>query len=137
VLALAHTPKRNASRPITVNDLQGSKMLINFADSAFAIGESSHYHDLRYLKQIKQRATGSVYGQDNVVLFRITKPLNFLKYEFVGYAHERGHLYRKPAPDMQLLAGQITELAAQGLSQRQISAKLDIALGTVNKYLKR
>ncbi len=137
ILVLAHTPKRNPSRPITRNDLQGSKMLINFADSAFAIGESSHYHDLRYLKQIKQRATGVVYGEDNVVLFRITKPLNFLKYEFVGYAHERGHLYRKTAPDMQLLAGQITDLAAQGLSQRQISAKLDIALGTVNKYLNR
>jgi hypothetical protein len=137
VLVLAHTPKRNPSKPITRNDLQGSKMLINFCDSAFAIGESSHYHDLRYLKQIKQRATGHIYGEDNVVLFRIIKVLNFLKYEFVGYAQERQHLYRKTVPDMQLLAGQIADLATQGLSQRQISAKLDIALGTVNKYLKR
>src|SRR5205807_2328570 len=40
VLVLAHTPKRNLANPITANDLQGSKMLINFADSAFAIGQS-------------------------------------------------------------------------------------------------
>jgi RecA-family ATPase len=40
VLVLAHTPKRNPTRPITRNDLQGSKMLINFCDSAFALGES-------------------------------------------------------------------------------------------------
>ena len=30
ILALAHTPKRDLTKPITRNDLQGSKMLINF-----------------------------------------------------------------------------------------------------------
>ncbi len=30
LLALAHTPKRDLSKPITRNDLQGSKMLMNF-----------------------------------------------------------------------------------------------------------
>jgi hypothetical protein len=43
-------------RPLSANDLQGSKMLINFCDSAFAIGKSSNDKDLRYLKQIKQRS---------------------------------------------------------------------------------
>ena len=36
ILVLAHTPKRDLSKPITRNDLQGSKMLINFCDSSFA-----------------------------------------------------------------------------------------------------
>jgi len=40
ILALAHTPKMEASKPINKNHLQGSKMLINFCDSSFAIGES-------------------------------------------------------------------------------------------------
>ena len=31
ILALAHTPKRDATKPLGRNDLQGSKMLINFA----------------------------------------------------------------------------------------------------------
>lgn len=58
ILVLAHTPKRNPAKPISRNDLQGSKMLINFADSAFAIGESQTTGGLRYLKQIKQRSSG-------------------------------------------------------------------------------
>ncbi|QJD95120.1 AAA family ATPase [Mucilaginibacter robiniae] len=61
ILVLAHTPKRNPLKPITRNDLQGSKMLINFCDSAFAIGESYQEKGLRYLKQIKQRNTHEVY----------------------------------------------------------------------------
>ena len=37
---LAHTPKRDMSKPLSPNDLQGSKMLMNFCDSSFAIGKS-------------------------------------------------------------------------------------------------
>ena len=40
LLVIAHTPKRDPSRPITANDLAGSKRLYNFFDSAFAIGMS-------------------------------------------------------------------------------------------------
>jgi hypothetical protein len=40
MLVLAHTPKRNLARPLTVNNLQDSKMLINFCDSAFATGKN-------------------------------------------------------------------------------------------------
>lgn len=57
ILALAHTPKRDLSKSITRNDLQGSKMLINFCDSSFSIGESSTDKNIRYLKQIKARNT--------------------------------------------------------------------------------
>ena len=53
ILALAHTPKRDMSKPLTRNDLSGSKMLMNFCDSSFCIGESSTDKGLRYLKQIK------------------------------------------------------------------------------------
>mgnify|MGYP000846718966 CR=1 FL=1 len=35
LLVLAHTPKRDLSKPLTRNDLHGSKMLINFTDNAF------------------------------------------------------------------------------------------------------
>jgi RecA-family ATPase len=61
ILVLAHTPKRDASKPLSRNDLAGSKMLINFCDSAFAIGESASNAGVRYLKQIKQRNTECVY----------------------------------------------------------------------------
>ena len=78
ILALAHTPKRDASKPLTRNDLQGSKMLINFCDSSFAIGESAKEHGVRYLKQIKARNTEIVYHTGNVLLANVTKKGNFL-----------------------------------------------------------
>ena len=77
ILVLAHTPKRNPAKPISRNDLQGSKMLINFADSAFAIGESQTSNGLRYLKQIKQRSGHQIYGAENVCICRMVKPYNF------------------------------------------------------------
>jgi len=74
ILVLAHTPKRrNPARPLSADDLQGSKLLINFADSAFAIGQSCAQTGLCYLRQIKQRNTRQVYSPDNVCLCRIIK----------------------------------------------------------------
>lgn len=77
ILVLAHTPKRNPVKPITQNDLQGSKMLINFVDSAFAIGESQTQPGTRYLKQIKQRSTKQHYGPENICLGKIEKVRQF------------------------------------------------------------
>ena len=55
ILVLAHTPKRTIARPLTENDLAGSKNLANFADNLFAIGRSPHGPDIRYIKPIKIR----------------------------------------------------------------------------------
>jgi protein gp37 len=55
ILLLAHTPKRNLLRPISENDLRGTKILMDLCDSAFAIGKSTQGNDIRYIKQIKQR----------------------------------------------------------------------------------
>ncbi len=92
ILALAHTPKRDATKPITRNDLQGSKMLINFCDSSFSIGESSTDKNLRYLKQIKSRNTEIIYDSENIILCQINKPENFLQFEFLHFSTEREHL---------------------------------------------
>ncbi len=92
ILALAHTPKRDLSKPITRNDLQGSKMLINFCDSSFSIGESNTDKSLRYIKQIKQRNTEQIYDAENVCVCKIDKPSNFLLFEFVDFGTEREHL---------------------------------------------
>ena len=92
ILALAHTPKRDATKPITRNDLQGSKMLINFCDSSFSIGESSTDKNIRYLKQIKSRNTEIIYDSENIVLCQINKPGNFLQFEHLHFSSEREHL---------------------------------------------
>ncbi|MCO5950343.1 AAA family ATPase [Mucilaginibacter flavidus] len=138
ILVLAHTPKRrNATQPISADDLHGSKLLINFADSAFAIGKSTADNDLCYLKQIKQRNTRQRYGHDNVALCRIQKPGSFLHFQFEGNSPERQHLLTRNAADRRQLANKIATLSANGHSQREISKLLGIGLATVNLLLRR
>ena len=92
ILVLAHTPKRNHSSPININDIAGSRQLANFTDSAFAIGQSSQDKSYRYIKQIKARATEKIYESENVILCLISKNNNFLGFEFVGFVNEGQHL---------------------------------------------
>jgi len=136
ILALAHTPKRDKSKPITRNDLHGSKMLINFCDSAFAIGENPKDKDVRYLKQIKQRNTGEIYGAENVCVCVVNKPHNFLQYEFTGYGREWEHL-KEPADGSQdHLLERVRELHDVGMTQREIAAELALSPSKVNRLLK-
>ena len=138
VLVLAHTPKKhNPGAPISTDDLHGSKLLINFADSAFSIGKSSTHHGLCYLKQIKQRNTEQVYGEDNVCLCRIQKPGNFLRFHFMGNSPEALHLRTRNLLNPELLAQKATELSATGLNQREISQQLGVSLGYVNNLLRK
>jgi hypothetical protein len=145
ILVLAHTPKRrNQTRPITPDDLHGSKLLINFADSAFAMGKSHADKSLRYVKQIKQRNTQQLYDQDNVCLCRIVKPRSFLKFAFAGYSAEQPHLlvtgkhgYNRATVNRAGLLKKIKDLSAAGLSQKKIAKELQVSAGTVNKMLRR
>lgn len=138
ILVLAHTPKRRKpGSAISADDLHGSKLLINLADSAFAIGTSSSDRCLRYLKQIKQRSTAQVYGEDNVCLCRIVKPNNFLQFRFEGNSEEGLHLRTRNILNQEVLAPKVAELSAIGLTQRQISRELHIALGRVNRLMPR
>jgi RecA-family ATPase len=136
ILALAHTPKRDLSKPITRNDLSGSKMLINFCDSSFAIGESHNDKHLRYLKQIKARNTEIIYDSENVMVFQICKQLNFLQFDFMGFGTEREHLKQITVEDREINIDKVKELSQLGKSQRQIARDLGISLGAVNKYIK-
>lgn len=133
ILALAHTPKRDLSKPITRNDLQGSKMLINFCDSAFCIGESSNDKNIRYLKQIKQRNTEQVYDSENVVTCQILKENNFLGFEFLTFARESDHLRNQTEQDRATLAESIKRMKLSGKSYREISAELGISFMTAKR----
>jgi RecA-family ATPase len=137
ILALAHTPKRDLTKPVTRNDLQGSKMLINFCDSAFALGESHNDKGVRYLKQIKQRNTEQVYDSENVCLFQIEKLHNFLQFSFIGHSTERQHLKAWSDEQRTNLLQQVKDMSSEGKSQRQIATELGVSVGVVNKYLNK
>lgn len=134
ILVLAHTPKRDASKPLTKNDLSGSKMLMNFCDSCFAIGESAQEIGLRYIKQIKQRNTEKIYDTENVILCKIEKESNFLEFVFIGFENELDHL--KPRNNEDQLY-QILDLKKQGLPNTQIASTLGISEGTVRNKIKK
>lgn len=136
ILTVAHTPKRDATKPITRNDLGGSKMLINFADSAFCVGESSKDTAIRYLKQIKARDSEIVYHSDNVGTFQIQKPDRFLHFDFMGFSTEAEHLKIVSDPDKQELKDRARELYEGGMSYRKIAVELLISHSYVGKLLK-
>lgn len=136
ILVLAHTPKRDMTQAITRNDLQGSKMLMNFCDSAFTIGESHNDKNLRYIKQIKQRNTEQLYGADNVCLFAINKPHNFLQYDFVSYGQEWEHLvtHKDGLKEADILKA--VELKQQGKTLREIGRELGVSFQKADRLIK-
>ena len=135
ILALAHTPKRDQHKPITRNDLQGSKMLINFCDSSFAIGECQTDKGARYLKQIKARNTEFKFDANNVMLCQIAKPENFLLFEFQYYTTEYDLLFNRENSfeDKRAIARQMKE---EGFTVDEIKEKLEVSKGWVSKSTK-
>ena len=136
ILALAHTPKRDLYREITQNDIAGSKMLINFCDSAFAMSKSTNGEDIRYMKQIKERNTSKVYGRDNVCVAEINKPDNFLSLNFFAFGKEKDHLADKTKQDKEMLIQQVVDLKAQGQTHKMVASTLGIGYGSVTNHLR-
>ena len=126
ILILAHTPKRNMANPITKNDLQGSKMLYNFCDGCFAIGESTQSNQLRYIKELKQRNVAFAFDADNVIVCEITKPDNFLMFRFVEYGCESEHLRQLTDNERDTMIERAKELSRQGKSEREIAKILGV-----------
>ncbi len=137
VLALAHTPKRDMYKPLSRNDIHGSKMLMNFCDSSFAIGESQRETNLRYIKQIKQRFTEQKYGGNNVCVCKIDKPSNFLGFEFIEHGSESDHLKEYNERDKTEREKRVLDLSAKGKTAREIADELNVSHTTVNRILSK
>ena len=136
MLILAHCPKRSMQFPITKNDLAGSAMILNFADSAFAFGKSATSESVRYIKQIKSRNSAIIYGTDKVCLFEIIKVSNFLCFSFKGYACERDLLKVPNDEGKEALSGNVLSLSKAGKSQREVSRLTGLSLSKVNRLIR-
>ncbi|MEI7708160.1 MAG: AAA family ATPase [Chlorobium sp.] len=139
VLLLAHSPKRNNAIPIGLDDLAGSKHLMNFVDSAFTIGTSFRDSGLRYIKQIKARSCPIVYGTDFVVLCRIEKDVNFTGFHVEGYEVEYKHLKPLPEQEKEVDEARVIEVFKKNpkASLRQIGKELGLHHETVRRILTR
>lgn len=136
ILVLAHTPKRDTSKPITGNDLFGSVMLKNFCDSMFAINIASTDPGIRYIKQLKSRFTAIEYGEDNILVFQIQKPDNRLEFEFLMWGKESDYLKTANDSDKQMIREMICQRKREGKSLREIAKEFNISVGKVQYTLK-
>lgn len=137
MLVLEHTRKTEAGRPISINDLQGSKMKANFADAVFMIGRSTRDKNLRYVKQVKCRSAEREYDANNVLLYEVCKKNgNFLSFEFLGHSKESDHLQLLSDDDTAARKARARELKAGGISNVAIAKELGVSEGTVRYYLK-
>ena len=150
ILVLAHTPKRDIQKPITQNDLAGSKRVINFLDSAFSIGFSEWGDDIRYIKQIKSRFGCILYGASNVISAKLKKEGSFLFFDEIGNAKESDHLNKrtltrkadddiKTEPKADMMARQLfTNLLSGGksLNYGELEQQSALAHSTFNNRLK-
>ena len=142
ILVLAHTPKKPANEPISINHLAGSKHIPNFADSVSALGKSVQDKEWVYWKQVKpSRSAPIYYDSENVlVLEKGKKDDIFLGYEVVGMGQENEHLSKS----MDNVREEKIELAKQMKSEGKTLAEIAEEIlgdkkrkGTISKWLNR
>jgi len=136
LVLLEHTRKSDSSRPISLNDLQGSKHKSNLIDAAFVIGRSARDKNIRYVKQLKTRDIETVYDSDHVIVYEICKENSFLQFKFVGYDSEYNHLKQPSESDKIQQKEASMELSKQGIANREIARRLGVSEGTVRYWLK-
>lgn len=118
LLVLAHTPKRYGSSPLSLNDLFGSKMLSNFADSIFAMGPSRMGPNTRYLKQLKSRQQQRKYDETNVFTMRLGKMPGV-----------------KPAPPTTFRAKHLSKVATETTETEQTKANVSFSPVSPSSFL--
>lgn len=95
LLLITHTPKRSQKEILTRADAAGSSYLLNFCDSAFAIGRSYLNSRYRYVKQIKNRVGEFTYTEENVLVGVFEKRDGMLQFVPVVEQSEYLHLEAK------------------------------------------
>ena len=137
ILILGHVRKKPRREPLEADQLAGSKKIMNFVDSAFAIGCSINDNKLLYIKQIKVRECECMYGADNVILCRAEKDDNFLQLAEHGYSTEEAMLSKDNGNHSKAaMVDKIITMKSGGMSNRTIAKELKISEGTVRNYLK-
>ena len=141
LVILAHIPKKDPSKPITKNDVAGSKMLMNFADSSIGIGRSTQDSGVRYIKQVKVRNCEEDYGANNVLICELIKEGNFLKFNFLDFDSEYNHLesFSSQVQSDKEFQQEIKMLLDENpdYSNREIAKKLDTNHQKIGRHIKK
>lgn len=137
IIVLEHNKKVDTSRPIQLNDLQGSKMKSNLTDAVFTIGRSAKDKNIRYIKQLKVRDGEVIYDTENVKVCELSKSNGYLSFTDIGFANECEHLKEVTEKDRENLIDEIKELYSTGKSFRAIGEQLKISHMKVSRIIKK
>ncbi|MBC6112508.1 AAA family ATPase [Pedobacter fastidiosus] len=135
-IILEHNKKVDDWRPISLNDLQGSKMKSNFADSVFTIGRSAKEKSIRYIKQLKVRSAELEYDGENVLICELSKDKGFLGFKEIGKGNEYDLIRTINEDDKIAKIERMMELKAKGLSNVLIAKELGVSEGAIRKWSK-
>ena len=136
IIVLEHNKKVDTSRPIHLNDLQGSKMKSNLVDSVFTIGKVTKDKHLRYIKQVKVRDGEVVYDTENVLVCELSKVNGYLSFHTIGCFTEHELLKQETFENKEVRKERATELKASGMNNSQIARELNVSEGAVRKWFK-
>ena len=135
IIIVAHCVKRRQG-PIMSNDMGGSKVIMNFVDSAIAVGTSVLGDEVKYLKHIKARMAPKM--KEVVTLEISTKP--YLHFEPKDKVEEEDHLkvgrgwnYARSSikPEME---PEIIEMREDGKTYNEIADHFGISKSAVGRY---
>ena len=138
ILVLAHSNKAGMASLhfLTINDLSGSSAISQFCDSCFAIGKSTKEVKTRYIKQIKQRYTENVYGEDNIIVCILDKPDNRLYFSFTSFGREYEHIQNMSDNERANSISIANNLRSEGKSYRDIAKEFGVSHTTIENWLK-
>ena len=139
IIVLAHTPKVHGYQVMSQYSLAGSAQLINFFDSAIAIGLSAENKNYRYVKQVKYRAGEKHYDAANVQVYEIVKENGRTYFDFIKSSTEAQQIGETVGDTLEVPEDvkQIADLHAMGKTLRAIAEELNVSLGLVQRRLKK
>jgi hypothetical protein len=137
LIIVDHTKKRNEYIPISINDLNGSKMKANLVDSVFYIGKSRQGENIRYILQVKNRSAEKSHTPDSVLECEIIKENAFLHFSFSDVlGSELDHIKQMPKADRKERDSKIISLFLNGTNKTQIGNEVGLHESSIRKILR-
>lgn len=134
ILIIGHTTKAyRECYPLTQNDLGGSKALVNFVDSLFAIGRSVQDDSLRYVKMLKNR--NEEFDMSKVRVYSIEKINSFLQFVYQRDSKERDLLREFSESEEEKVTKQVLYYRDQEKTIREIAALMKMSKSKVHRII--
>ena len=89
IIILAHTPKLERFKPLSIDNIKGSAVIGQLTDNAIAMGLVNTDREKEiYIKQVKVRNSEEMYGGGNCIHTFTTIKDSFLVHKAIGFATE-------------------------------------------------